>query len=56
MFRIFFFPEQQHDYENMPRMKKNKKKEGHVYENFAATQRSKEPEHVYEEMAPIEKK
>uniref|UniRef100_A0A3B5QIV9 Ig-like domain-containing protein n=1 Tax=Xiphophorus maculatus TaxID=8083 RepID=A0A3B5QIV9_XIPMA len=47
--------EQQHDYENMPRIKKNKE-EGHVYENFAATQRSKEPEHVYEEMAPIEKK
>ncbi|XP_027869422.1 carcinoembryonic antigen-related cell adhesion molecule 1-like isoform X2 [Xiphophorus couchianus] len=47
--------EQQHDYENMPRIKKNKE-EGHVYENFAVTQRSKEPEHVYEEMAPIEKK
>ncbi|XP_043973035.1 titin-like [Gambusia affinis] len=42
--------EQQHDYENMPRIKKSKE-EGHVYENFAATQRSKEPEHVYEEMA-----
>ncbi|XP_008401412.2 putative pregnancy-specific beta-1-glycoprotein 7 [Poecilia reticulata] len=49
--------EQQHDYENMPKIKKKKnKEESHVYENSAATQRSKEPEHVYEEMAQIKKK
>ncbi|XP_054903903.1 carcinoembryonic antigen-related cell adhesion molecule 6-like [Poeciliopsis prolifica] len=47
--------EQQHEYENMPRIKKNKEK-GHVYENFAATQKNKEPEHVYEEMSQIKKK
>ncbi|XP_014916453.1 carcinoembryonic antigen-related cell adhesion molecule 1-like isoform X1 [Poecilia latipinna] len=49
--------EQQHDYENMPKIKKNKnKEESHIYENSAATQRSKEPEHVYEEMRRIKKK
>ncbi|XP_014866559.1 PREDICTED: carcinoembryonic antigen-related cell adhesion molecule 5-like [Poecilia mexicana] len=49
--------EQQHDYENMPKIKKKKnKEESHIYENSAATQRSKEPEHVYEEMRRIKKK